>query len=233
MSTICNVFGYTCLGLAVLGIGSTLFGDGGFWGFLVFVTSITGALFWLVLGYVLKKVGRLKEAFLPSTPEAALRRRLFMSAFKSPVRHEANAGIDQLHRLEQVWKTIDRHLRTRLSPTELTFKRYSEAAASSCRWALANLTEATVDIESMGVAESGSDRGYLSESPGKPQDLQFERREHIQQTLTDSERIISALEGLELALSRDMQTRSDEDGLEAMLADLTRLADRAKAYAKT
>ncbi|MDX1434952.1 MAG: hypothetical protein R3286_21095, partial [Gammaproteobacteria bacterium] len=69
MATICYVFAWFSLGLAVLGIGSMLFGSSGFWGFVVFMLSSGAALFWFTLGLVLRKLGRLKETLLPSTPE--------------------------------------------------------------------------------------------------------------------------------------------------------------------
>ena len=40
MHTIFNVLGYFSLGMALLGLGSTLFGSAGLWGFLVFLLGM-------------------------------------------------------------------------------------------------------------------------------------------------------------------------------------------------
>lgn len=234
MATICYAFAYFSLGLAALGIGSMLFGTSGFWGFVVFMLSSGAALFWFALGFVLRKLGRLKETLLPSTPEASLRRRLLLSSLKRSVRAEADAGIDLLSRLEQVREELDRELGARLNPGELTYRRYRESSTRASRWALANLGEATNLIESLAVLEAGSGGGYLAGSRDA-ESLKRDKRGHIADGLRETEQIVARLERLSHTLARDMQTRAGEEPEElgVLMDDLARLADRAKLYART
>ncbi|MCH9672364.1 MAG: hypothetical protein K0U93_13030, partial [Gammaproteobacteria bacterium] len=124
MRTLCTVFGLGAISISLIALGSTLLGDAGLWGLLVFLLGMGAGGFWLSLGFVLKKVGHLRDALLPSTAEATLRRRLFFSSLKRSVRREANAALEQLGRLERLWQSIDASLRSKLSPSELTYDRY-------------------------------------------------------------------------------------------------------------
>lgn len=234
MATICYVFAYFSLGLAALGIGTMLFGASGFWGFLVFVLASGAALFWFILALVLRKLGRLKETLVPSTPEASLRRRLLLCSLKSSVRAEADAGIDLLRRLEHVREALARDLGARLSPTELTFQRYGDASTRAWRWALNNLGETTSLIESLAVLEASRGVAHLGAAEDS-ESLKREKRGHIAEGLRETEQLVNRLERLSFALTRDMRTRAgaEPDELDALMDDLTRLADRAKLYART
>jgi len=122
-------FGYFYFGIALVGLGSTLFGTAGIWGFLAFfIGSIAGG-FWLLLGFVVGKATKLGEILVPSTPEAKLRRRLFRTSLTSvAVRSEVDSAVDLLRRLEYVWGSIETQLAARLAPCELTYQRYDGAA---------------------------------------------------------------------------------------------------------
>ncbi|MDX1433497.1 MAG: hypothetical protein R3286_13720, partial [Gammaproteobacteria bacterium] len=206
----------------------------GFWGFVVFMLSSGAALFWFTLGLVLRKLGRLKETLLPSTPEASLRRRLLLSSLKRSVRGEADTGIDLLTRLEHVRESLERELGERLSPGELTYRRYHDTFTRSWRWALNNLGETTALIESLAVLEASRRGDYLGESRDVDA-LKREKRAHIAEGLRETDQLVGRLERLALALARDMQTRPGEepDELRDLLDDLGRLADRARLYART
>ena len=158
--TVFKVFGYFSLGVALLGLGSTLFGSAGLWGFLVFVLGIGLGSFWLLAAFAVRKAGRLKEVLFPSTPEATLRRRLMLTSFKTSVRQDANAALERLRRLEHVWPAIQRHLRERLSPSELTFQRYEGTARRAWSRAMQELEDATSLVESLSVLDAGP--------PGRP-----------------------------------------------------------------
>ena len=234
MATICYVFAYFSLGLAALGIGTMLFGSSGFWGFVVFMLASGAAMFWFVVGFVLRKMGRLKETLLPSTPEASLRRRLLLCSLKSAVRAEADTAMALLTRLEHVREALERELGARLSPGELTFRRYRDSFTRAWRWALQNLGETTNLIESLAVLEASRSVDYLGESRDADA-LKREKRAHIADGLHETDQLVGRLERLSLALARDMQTRPGEepDELGALMDDLGRLADRAKLYART
>lgn len=231
MATICYVFAYFSLGLAALGIGTMLLGSSGFWGFVVFVLAGGAALFWFALGFALRKLGKLTEALFPSTPEASLRRRLLLSSLKSSVRSEANAGVDLLSRLEHVRESLERELAARLSPREITFQRYRDSFTRAWRRALRNLGDATNLIESLAVLEAGSG-SYLGESQDTGS-LKREKRDWIAEELQETGQLVSRLERLALALTRDMQTLpgADADELATLMEDLDQLAERAKLYA--
>lgn len=213
-----------------MGIGSTLLGDAGMWGFLVFFLGLGAAVFWLIAGFVLKKVGHLKDALLPATEEATLRRRLFFSSLKRAVRRESNAALEQLSRLERIWKSIDAHLRSQLSPTELTFARYEGAVKASCRATLEHLERSTESIETLGVLESDGGSGYMAPSDDRVA-LRNGRRRFIREQLEQAGKLLDALERLDLALTRDLNTQSDRPSLDTMVQDLKMLAERAHVYA--
>jgi hypothetical protein len=229
--TIFSILGYSSLGVALLGLGSTLFGDSGFWGFLVFLLALIFAGFWLLLGFVVRKAGRLREVLLPSTPEAILRRRLMLSAFKASVRTEANDAMDKLRRLEHVWAAIQRHLSARLSPTELTFQRYEETARRAWKRAVQELEDATSLVESLAVLDTGTAGPTTGVEPGR-EDPRRARRQRLHATLDESERAIAALERLDLALVSDLRTGSAAraENLEVLAQELDRLATRARSY---
>jgi len=231
--TVFNVLGYFSLGMALLGLATTLLGGGGLWGFLVFLLGIGFGSFWLLAGFAVRKAGRLREVLFPSTPEATLRRRLMLTSFKTSVRTDANAALDRLRRLEHVWPAIQRHLRDRLNPAELTFQRYEGTARRAWSRAMQELEDATSLVESLSVLDSGPPT-----RPGLPtllrQDALGARRQRLQLALAESERAIAALERLDLALVSDLRTgaAARSDDLDALAAELDRLASRARSYSE-
>jgi hypothetical protein len=160
-----------------------------------------------------------------------LRRRLLLSTFKTSVRTDANAALDRLRRLEHVWPAIQRHLRARLSPSELTFQRYEGTARRAWSRALQELEDATSLVESLSVLDTGS-RSAAGLPAAEPQDPRSARRQRLQLALAESERAIAALERLDLALVSDLRTGAAErsDDLDALAAELDRLASRARSY---
>jgi len=226
-----NVLGYFSLGMALLGLGATLFGSAGLWGFLVFLLGIGFGSFWLIAAFAIRKAGRLREVLFPSTPEATLRRRLMLSTFKTSVRGDANAALDRLRRLEHVWPAIQRHLRERLNPSELTFQRYEGTARRAWSRALQELEDATSLVESLSVLDAGPP--IRSDLPTSlREDPRSTRRQRLQLALAESERAIAALERLDLALVSDLRTgaAARSDDLDALAAELDRLASRARSY---
>jgi hypothetical protein len=226
--SIFNLFGYFSLGVAAMALAATLFGSAGFWGFLVFLLGAVFGGFWLLVGFAFGKVGKLREVVFPSTPEATLRRRLAFAGFKASVRGDANAAMDHLRRLEHVWSAIQRHLRARLSPSELTFERYEGTARRAWSRALQELEDATSLVESLAVLD------LRPAAAGGGQDPRATRRQHLQAALAESETAIAALERLDLALVSDLHTgaAARTDDLETLTADLDRLASRARTYAR-
>lgn len=231
MHTVFNVLGYFSLGMALLGLAATLFGSAGFWGFLVFLLGIGFGSFWLIAGLAVRKAGRLREVLFPSTPQATLRRRLMLAAFKVSVRTEANDALDRLRRLEHVWPAIQRHLRARLSPTELTFQRYEGTARRAWNRALQELEDATSLVESLSVLDTAATRPTGHPTPGQ-EDPRRARRQRLEVALAESERAVAALERLDLALVSDLHTgaAARSDNLDALAAELDRLASRARSY---
>ncbi|HEY5719600.1 MAG TPA: hypothetical protein VIW02_04400 [Gammaproteobacteria bacterium] len=232
MRTLFNAFGFFSLGAALLGLGAALFGDAGLWGFLVFLFGAWFGGFWLLLGLLVKKVGRLREMLFPATPEAALRRRLLLASFRGSAKREADEAMAKLRRLEHVWAAIQRHLRERLDPGELTFGRYEESARRGCVRALQGLTDATSLVESLGVLARGPVDNYLR-SRNDPQDPQQTRRGYLRSALDEAEAAIAALERLDLALVGELRTgaAAREEALESTVAELDRLSGMAKRYA--
>jgi len=231
--TVFNLLGYFSLGMALLGLAATLFGGAGLWGFLVFLLGIVFGAFWLIAGFAVRKAGRLREMLFPTTPEATLRRRLMLAAFKTSVRAEANAALERLRRLEHVWPAIQRHLRARLSPSELTFQRYEGTARRAWSRALQELEDATSLVESLAVLDTGR-----PSPPGLPaserEDPRSARRQRLQAALAEAERAIAALERLDLALVSDLRTgaAARSDDLDALAEELDRLASRASRYSR-
>jgi hypothetical protein len=229
--TIFKVLGYFSLGMAMLGLAATLFGNAGLWGFLVFVLGVGFGSFWLILGFAVRKAGRLREVLFPSTPEATLRRRLMLATFKASVRSEANAALDRLRRLEHVWPAIQRHLRARLSPSELTFQRYEGTARRAWSRALQELEDATSLVESLAVLDTSPPGSAQAARPVRD-DPRLARRQRLKMALAESERAVAALERLDLALVSDLRTgtAARSDDLDALAAELDRLASRARSY---
>ena len=227
-----KILGYVALVLALLSLGATLFGDAGVWGFLAFLLAAVFGVFSLLLGFAVARVGRLREVLLPSTPEAALRRRLLLAGLKAPVRSEAGEVLDRLRRLEHVWPAIQRHLGDRLNPSELTFLRYEGTARQAWRRGLQELEDATSLVESLAAMSTGRP-GTAAGSGPRTEDPRQARRRRLQLVLAESERAISALERLDLALVSDLRTgeAARTQDLEALADELDLLAGRARRYA--
>ncbi len=226
-----KVLAYFVLAIGLISLSATLFGNAGIWGFLAFLIATLLGVIFLLVGFAFTGVDRLREVLMPSTREAALRRRLMIAALKGPVRSEAGQVIDRLRRLEHVWPSIQGHLRKRLSPTELTFQRYEGTARQAWRRALLELEDATSLVESLAALKTGRTVGAKGAGRGR-EDPRQARREKLKLTLTESQQAISALERLDLALVSDLRTgdAARTEDLNALADELDRLASRARRY---
>jgi hypothetical protein len=226
-------FGYVCFGIALLGLGSALFGKAGIWGFLAFLIGSIAGGFWILIGFVVGKATKVGEILLPSTPEAKLRRRLFRASLRSVVRSEAGSAADLLHRLEYVWESIRSQLADRLVPGELTYHRYEEAARKTWRRALLELEDATDLIESLAALSRRSGPGKYDSRPGSGTLSVTEQHDRLQGLLRNGNQAVSALERLNLALVGELRTGSAKrsEDLDALASELDQLARRAHRFA--
>lgn len=233
MRKLLTIFGYFCFGIAVVGLGATLFGRAGLWGFLAFVIGSIAGGFWLLLAFVLGKATKVGEVLMPSTPEAKLRRRLFRASLTSAVRNDADSAADLLRRLEYVWESIRRQLATRLAPGELTYQRYQDAAQQTWHRALQELEDATDLIESLAAMPRGSGTAGYQPHTETGSQSRTEQESRLQGLLRDGDQAVSALERLNLALVGDLRTGSAKrsEDLDALARELDQLARRAHRYA--
>ncbi|MCH9670698.1 MAG: hypothetical protein K0U93_04545, partial [Gammaproteobacteria bacterium] len=101
---------------------------------------------------------------------------------------------------------------------------------ASCRAALKHLELSTESIETLGVLESDKQgAGYTVPSEDRQQ-IRNERRRYIREQIQSADRVLDALERLDLALSRDLHTDRSGPGLDSMVDELSHLAERASAY---
>jgi hypothetical protein len=96
---------------------------------------------------------------------------------------------------------------------------------------LQELEDATSLIESLSVLDTRAP-SRTGLPAAEREDPRSARRQRLQLALAESERAISALERLDLALVSDLRTgaAARTDDLDALAAELDRLASRARSY---
>jgi len=232
--------------LLVGGVGSLVFSG---IGFLSALAIVFGVLTLLING-LLKRSQAPLDAFdqIESSQEQKikeLKRYVSKSQYLENVGGLGEKAADQLTQINERFKKFQDLLLLKFNPGEITFSRYHSAAEQTFLSILDNLNFVATSLNNINAIDPKyiDDRLKEATKTGAQQDaaevaslkerkvLREQQISRIQELFSFNEKAITEFDRVSATLS-ETQTRKGESniGLEASMAQLTELANRAKKY---
>lgn len=169
-----------------------------------------------------------QQDFKHSNRYLALKRALSKAQFETLTETVAGKALDQLSQSEERMTSFERTLSLKLSPTELTYARYHDAAQAVSLAVLDQLNEITTRIATINSIKNTNESANSEDL--KRNEIREKELQKITDALTQNETALTRMDELTQAISEMKSLSATNQNLAPLLTELEALAERAKKY---